>query len=106
MTRIGRFVIAVLLAAVVSGQTSAPSISGSCQNGGDYPNCVGGEIVFTSSSYSGQVHIKVTNGAGDVIDDGDYTTADGVLRFVENLSFAGTYTISIDGKAVLTVTTQ
>ncbi len=103
--QIASVLLTLLAAGIAPGQTSPPAISTSCQNGGEFPNCIGGEIAFTGSGYSGQVHVTVTNGAGEVMDDGDYTTADGVLRFVENLSFAGTYTISINGKAVLTVTT-
>lgn len=106
MNQIVRILAILLLAAWGFGQTPPPVLTGSCQHGGEYPNCVGGEIVFTSSSYSGQVHVKVVNGAGEVIDDGDYATSNGTLRFVENLSFAGIYTISINGQAVLTVTTQ
>lgn len=106
MKHIERIAAILLLAAAGFGQTPPPVLAGSCQHGGDYPNCVGGEVVFTSSSYAGQVHVKVVNSAGEVIDNGDYSTTNGTLRFVENLSFAGTYTISINGQAVLTVTTQ
>ena len=80
-------------------------ITGSCRNGGAYPNCVGGEIVFTGTSYPEQVHVTVTNGSGKVIDDGDYTTNGGTLSFTENLSFADTYTIYVNAAVVLTVTT-
>jgi hypothetical protein len=106
MKQFRHFVLAFSLSAVALSQTSQPVITGSCQNGGTYPNCVGGEIVFSGSSYSGPVHVKVTNRAGDVIDESDYTTSDGVLSFVENLSFADTYTVSVNGQAALTVTTQ
>jgi hypothetical protein len=62
-------------------------------------------VVFTGSGYAGQVHVTVTNSSGRVIDDGDYTTNAGILSFTENLSFADTYTISVDSHTVLTVTT-
>lgn len=88
----------------LSGQSS---ISGACRNGGTYPrSCVGGEVVFTGSNYAPQVHVKVTNGSGQAIDDGDYTTTGGALTFTENLSFSDTYTISIDGRVVLAVSTS
>ncbi len=82
-----------------------PSLAGSCQNGGTYPNCVGGEIVFTGTNYPAIVHVRVTNSSQEVIDDGDYTTTGGVLTFTENLSFADTYTITVNHQVVLQVTT-
>ena len=91
-----------LLSFGLSGQNG---ITGSCRNGGAYPNCDGGEVIFTGTNYPGQVHITVTNSSGKVIDDGDYTTAGGILSFAENLSFADTYTISVNGRVVLAVTT-
>ena len=96
------FSLGLLISAGVFGQSA---ITGSCQNGGTYPNCVGGEIVFRGTNYTGQVHVTVTNSSGKVIDDGDYTTDGGNLAFTENLSFADTYTISINQKVALTVTT-
>jgi hypothetical protein len=51
------------------------------------------------------VHVTVKTGAGMAFDDGDYKTEGGVLSFTENLSFADTYQILINGQAVLTVTT-
>jgi hypothetical protein len=105
MKKIIRIALWTLLSLVVYGQSSAPALSGSCQNGGTYPSCVGGEVLFTGSNYSGQVHVKVTNNSGDVIDDGDYSTTNGILKFVENLSFAGTYTVSTNGQVMLSVTT-
>lgn len=95
-----------LLALLSLGLFGQSRITGSCQNGGTYPNCIGGEVVFTGSNYQGQVHITVTNSSGQVIDDGDYTTSAGVLTFNENLSFADTYTISVNYQVVLTVTTS
>ena len=97
------FALSTILSLGLFGQSP---ITGSCRNGGAYPSCVGGEVVFTGSNYPAQVHITVTNGSGKVIDDGDYTTNGGVLSFTENLSFADTYTISLNGVAVLTVTTN
>jgi hypothetical protein len=82
------------------------AITGSCKNGGEYPHCAGGEIVFNGSEYPAQVHITVTNGSGQVIDDGDYTTESGNLSFTENLSFADTYSISVNGKSALVVKTD
>jgi hypothetical protein len=99
------FAAAALLAAGLFGQSGPSGISGRCKNDGAYPSCVGGEIVFTGSSYPAQVHITVTNSSAEEIDDGDYTTNSGILTFTENLSFADTYTISVNHTAVLTVTT-
>jgi len=96
----------MLLSLALPGQTGQPSLTGSCRNGGTYPSCDGGEIVFSGSPYAGQVHVQVTNSSGAMIDDGYYTTAGGVLKFVENLSFADTYTIAINDQAVLSVTTR
>ena len=96
------FAFAALLCLSLFGQSG---ITGSCRNGGTYPNCVGGEVVFTGSNYGVLVHVLVTNGSGSVIDDGNYTTTGGNLSFTENLSFADTYTISLNDQAVLTVTT-
>ena len=95
--------LSTLISAGMFGQSG---LTGSCRNGGTYPRCVGGEIVFTGSSYPAQVHVTVTNSTGTAIDDGDYKTDAGVLSFAENLSFADTYQIRIDGKAALTVTTN
>jgi hypothetical protein len=95
--------LVLLVAAAVYAD---PVLTGSCQNGGTYPSCVGGEILFTGSSFPAQVHVKVINSSGDVIDDADYTTAGGVLKFVENLSFADTYTVLVNNQTVLTVSTQ
>ena len=94
--------ILLLVAPMMFGQSG---LTGSCQNGGTYPNCVGGEVIFTGSGFSGQVHVKVTNAAGEVIDEADYTTSGGVLKVLENLSFADTYTVFLNGQAVLTITT-
>jgi hypothetical protein len=80
-------------------------IAGSCAHGGSYPSCVGGEIVFTSSGYPGQVHVKVTRSSGDAIDDADYTTYLGTLTFTENLSFPDTYSIAVNGTVLLTIVT-
>jgi len=82
------------------------TLSGSCPNGGSYPNCVGGEITFTGSGYASQVRVTVTNGSSQVIDDADYTTKDGILSFTENLSFADRYVIELNHRQVLTVTTR
>ena len=102
MRQIKYWALASLFSLGVFGQSS---ITGACRNGGTYPNCIGGEIVFTGGSYPEQAHVKVTNSAGQVIDDGDYTTKDGVLTFTENLSFADTYAIAVNDKVVLMVTT-
>jgi hypothetical protein len=96
------FVLSILLSLGLFGQSG---ITGSCRNGGTYPSCDGGEVVFTGSNYPAQVHITVTYSSGKVIDDGDYTTIGGTLSFAENMSFAGTYTISVNDRVVLTVTT-
>lgn len=95
--------LGLLISTVVFGQSG---LTGSCQNGGTYPSCVGGEVAFTGSGYSSQVRVKVVNSLDDIIDDGVYTTNNGILRFVENLSFAETYTITVNGQPVLTVTTN
>jgi hypothetical protein len=96
------FAFSTLLCLGLFGQSG---ITGSCPNGGAYPSCVGGEVVFTGSNYGVIVHVLVTNSSGSVIDDGNYTTSGGNLSFTENLSFADTYTISLNNQAVLTVTT-
>jgi hypothetical protein len=103
MRKIILFAASALLSVSLFGQSK---ITGSCQNGGTYPSCIGGEIVFSGSNYPPQVHVTVTNSSGKAIDDADYTTDGGILRFTENLSFAGTYTIAINGLTVLTVTTS
>ena len=95
----------LFLATGLWAESQQPSISGGCKSTGSYPQCDGGEVVFTGSNFPAQVHVKVTNSAGDVIDYGDYSTNNGVLRFVENLSFADTYTIAVNGQTLLTVTT-
>lgn len=94
--------LSVLFSVGLFGQSG---ITGSCRNGGTYPACDGGEIIFAGSNYLAQVHITVTNSSGQIIDDGDYVTSGGVLSFTENLSFADTYTIFVDQKAVLTLKT-
>jgi hypothetical protein len=107
MKRTSHLAVAMLLSLGLFGQASQSPVSGSCQNGGTFPDCVGGETVFTSTKYTGQVHVKVTNSSGEVIDDGYYTTtSEGVLSFFENLSFADTYTVAINDQIVLTVTTH
>ena len=103
MRKIEIFVVSVLLSIGLFGQSG---LTGSCRNGGTYPSCVGGEVVFRGSGYPAQVHVTVTNSSGMVIDDGDYTTNGGSLSFTENLSFADTYTISLKHQFVLTVTTH
>ena len=96
------FLLLCVLAFALYGQSG---ITGTCRNGGAYPACVGGEVVFTGTGYPAQVHVTVTNSANTKIDDGDYTTTDGILSFAENLSFADTYTISVNNHVVLTITT-
>jgi hypothetical protein len=103
MRTIKLFLISTLFSLGLYGDAS---LTGKCPSDGTYPNCVGGEIIFTGSAFNAQVHVTVTNSAGKVIDDGDYTTNAGVLTFTENLSFADTYTIAVDSKAILTVTTS
>jgi len=95
------FVAFLAVAAPLCGDPSG--ITGACKNGGDYPHCVGGEIVFSGTGYAAQVHITVTNSSGQAIDDGDYKTKSGSLSFTENLSFADTYTVSLDSKSALVV---
>ena len=106
MRKITLFAASALLSAGLLGQSVPSGITGSCKNDGTYPSCVGGEIVFTGSNYPAQVHITVTNSSGQDIDDGEYTTSGGNLSFTENLSFADTYTISMNHHVVLTVTTN
>ena len=97
--------LVALLALLSVGLAAQPTVTGSCQNGGAYPNCVGGEIVFVGSNYPERVQVTVTNSSGRVIDDGEYKTDGGILRFTENLSFADTYTIAINDQVVLVITT-
>ena len=99
------YVLSTLLSVGLLGQSGQSVLTGSCRNSGTYPHCDGGEVVFTGSNYPGQVHITVTNSSGKAIDDGDYTTSGGILSFAENLSFADTYTVSVNNQVVLTVTT-
>src|SRR6266568_5376758 len=94
-------VLAFLFAALSLVLSAQSGLTGSCRNGGAYPACVGGEVVFTGTGYTAQVHVTVTNSANSKIDDGDYTTTDGVLSFTENLSFADTYTIALNGRTAL-----
>ena len=96
------FAVSALLSFGLFGQSV---VTGNCRNGGEYPRCIGGEVVFTGSNYPAQVHVTVTNSSGKVIDEADYTTTGGSLSFTENLSFADTYTISVNNRVVLTVTT-
>jgi hypothetical protein len=105
MRKIMLLAVLALLSAILFGQSGPSGLTGRCKNDGTYPSCVGGEIVFTGSNYPAQVHVTVTNSASQEIDDGDYTTNSGILSFTENLSFADTYTISVNHTAVLTVTT-
>jgi hypothetical protein len=99
------FALSALFSLGLLGQSPSP-LTGGCRNGGAYPSCIGGEIVFTGSNYPTLVHVTVTNSSGKVIDDGDYTTNGGSLTFTENLSFADTYTISVShDEAVLNVLT-
>jgi hypothetical protein len=100
------FAVLALLAAGLFGQSGPSGLTGRCKNDGTYPSCVGGEIIFTGSSYPAQDHITVKNGSAEEIDDGDYTTNSGILSFTENLSFADTYTIFVSHVAVLTVATN
>jgi hypothetical protein len=95
----------VMLSFGLCGLFAQSGLTGSCRSSGAYPSCEGGEIVFSGSNYTAQVHITVKNSSGQVIDDGDYTTYGGILSFTENLSFADTYTISVNRSVVLTVTT-
>jgi hypothetical protein len=95
-----------LLSAFAIALSGESGITGSCRNGGAYPACVGGEVVFTGTGYPAQVHVTVTNSANTKIDDGDYTTSDGILSFAENLSFADTYTILVNDHVVLSITTN
>jgi hypothetical protein len=97
------FAFAGLLTLGLSGRSG---LTGGCLKGGDYPSCVGGEVVFTGSNYPAQVHVTVTNSSGKVIDDGDYQTSGGTVSFTENLSFADTYTVLVNNVDVLTVTTN
>ena len=106
MQQIKMLLFSALLSLASFGQSSPSGLTGSCRNGGDYPKCVGGEVVFSGENYPAQVHVSVTNGAGKMIDNGDYVTMNGNLSFTENLSFADTYTISLDNHAVLTVSTN
>jgi hypothetical protein len=103
MKKISLCALVVLLSVTLSGQST---ITGSCEYGGTYPSCLGGDIRFTGSGYPAAVHVRVINSSDEVIDDANYKTVSGVLRFVENMSFADTYTISIDGSTALTVTTR
>src|SRR5664279_1839153 len=97
------FALSAILLCGLRGQSE---VTGSCRVGGTYPNCIGGEVVFTGANYAPQAHVKVTNSAGRVIDDGDYTTNGGVLSFTENFSFADTYSITVDDRVVMEVTTN
>ena len=97
-----RITLLFLLSVGLFGQSG---LTGSCRSGGAYPRCVGGEVVFTGPNYPAEVHVTVTNSSGTTIDDGDYKTEGGVLSFTENLSFADTYRIAVNGQFALTVTT-
>ncbi len=92
------------------GQSSSPTLSAACQLGGNpsYPDCVDGEVTFTGSGFSSianAVTVYVTNSANKVLDNASYLLNGGVLTFTENLSAPDTYTISVNGTVMLTVTT-
>lgn len=91
------FAISSLFSVALLSQSS-PTLTGTCQNGGNpsYPQCVSGEVTFVGANYSGQVHVKVRNSAGVTIDNSIYLTTGGNLTFTENLSFADTYTVEVD----------
>lgn len=97
------FAVCVVLSFGLFAQ--GPALSGSCQTTGTYPSCQGGEVSFSGSGYSGQASVRVINGDGKVIDSGTYQTNGGILTFVENLSVADTYTVSVNGVVMLTVST-
>jgi hypothetical protein len=99
-------VLLILLTLLSAGLFGQSGLTGRCKNGGTYPNCVGGEIIFSGTGYAASVHVTVNNSAGDEIDDADYTTTAGALSFTENLSFADTYSIYLDQKLTLTVNTN
>src|SRR5215469_11292020 len=94
MKRPGLLAALMLVTLNLCGQSG---LTLTCPHGGSVPACVGGEIEFTGSNYGAQVHVTVTNSSGKSIDDGDYMTDNGVLTFTENLSFADTYTITLNG---------
>lgn len=101
--------LSLCLVSGLLGQSLQPSpISGTCQSGGNpaYPNCVAGEVTFNGSSLNTSVHVTVTNSAGTVVDDSDYGTTGGNFTFTENFSIADTYSITVDGTTLLSVTTN
>jgi hypothetical protein len=96
------------LASVALLSGGQATLTGTCQSGGNpsYPQCVSGEVTFTGTNYNPEVHVKVTNSNGDVIDNSTYSaTVTGNLTFTENFSFADTYTVQIDdNSSTVTVT--
>ena len=105
--------IAAVLSLALFAQSGSMILTGSCLHGGNpyYPQCVSGEITFNVSNVAGQTHVRINNTNGDSIDDGLYTPDPGTqtLTFIENFSFADTYTIKVgDGSNAqyYTVTTN
>ncbi len=100
------FALLVLMSVAMMGQGSTP-LNGSCQTAGNpsYPNCVAGEVTFTGATVDVSVHVTVTNSSGAIVDDSDYNSQAGTFTFTENFSIPDTYTIAVNGQAVMSVTT-
>ena len=105
--KIIRLLAALIVLSLALVAQSVGTLTGTCLHGGNpyYPQCISGEVTFTGTNFPGDVRVRVTNSAGDSIDDGMYTVNRGSLTFIENLSFADTYTIRVgDGSNTQTYT--
>jgi len=52
------------------------------------------------------VTVYVTNSSNKVLDNSSYSLNGNTLTFTENLSIADTYSISVNGTVMMTVTTS
>ena len=61
-------------------------------------NCAPGRVSFTGSGLTNSVRVTVTrSSSGEVIDDYNYDSTGGSIRFVETLVPADTYSIEVRG---------
>jgi len=88
---------AFLILATASLFGDAANLAVTCNDGvGQYGNCAVGRATFTSTNYSGTVHINVRrHNNSAVYDDFDYDASGGTLTFTESLIPSGQYDITI-----------
>jgi len=91
--------LSLALSALVATSQSAPTVSYTCgdQNASAQPttgHCTEGMVTFRGSDLPQNVYVKVLSfPAGVLIDNGEYTAAEGSLTFTQTLVPAGGYTI-------------